>query len=57
MLYEVITLVAEKSPEFGGTTALSGGWLWIPNHPMQKEIGVADSVEDAATYLLRNNFV
>jgi succinate dehydrogenase/fumarate reductase flavoprotein subunit len=45
-------LVAEKEAEFGGTTALSGGWLWIPNHPMQKEIGVADSIEDAATYLL-----
>jgi succinate dehydrogenase/fumarate reductase flavoprotein subunit len=45
-------LVAEKEPVFGGTTALSGGWLWIPNHPLQKEIGVTDSMEDAATYLL-----
>ncbi|HEX9181834.1 MAG TPA: FAD-dependent oxidoreductase [Burkholderiales bacterium] len=45
-------LVAEKEAFFGGTTALSGGWLWIPNHPMQKEIGVADSIEDASTYLL-----
>ena len=45
-------LVAEKEPLFGGTTALSGGWLWIPNHPMQKAIGVSDSMEDAATYLL-----
>ena len=45
-------LVAEKEPWYGGTTALSGGWLWIPNHPMQKEIGVADSIEDASTYLL-----
>ncbi len=45
-------LVAEKEPVFGGTTALSGGWLWIPNHPMQREIGVADSMQDAATYLL-----
>lgn len=45
-------VVAEKEPLFGGTTALSGGWLWIPNHPMQKEIGVADSMQDAATYLL-----
>jgi succinate dehydrogenase/fumarate reductase flavoprotein subunit len=45
-------LLAEKEPWFGGTTALSGGWLWIPNHPMQQAIGVADSMEDAATYLL-----
>ncbi len=45
-------LVVEKESVFGGTTALSGGWLWIPNHPMQREIGVADSMQDAATYLL-----
>jgi succinate dehydrogenase/fumarate reductase flavoprotein subunit len=45
-------IVAEKEPLFGGTTALSGGWLWIPNHPMQRAIGVADSIEDASTYLL-----
>ncbi|MEO8717788.1 MAG: FAD-dependent oxidoreductase, partial [Burkholderiales bacterium] len=45
-------VVAEKEALFGGTTALSGGWLWIPNHPLQGEIGVADSMQDAATYLL-----
>ena len=45
-------IVAEKDELFGGTTARSGGWLWIPNHPMQKEIGVSDSLEEASTYLL-----
>ncbi|HUJ86187.1 MAG TPA: FAD-dependent oxidoreductase [Burkholderiales bacterium] len=45
-------IVAEKDALFGGTTARSGGWLWIPNHPMQKEIGVSDSLEEASTYLL-----
>jgi len=45
-------IVAEKDAVFGGTTARSGGWLWIPNHPMQKEIGVSDSLEEASTYLL-----
>ena len=45
-------IVAEKEPLFGGTTARSGGWLWIPNHPMQAEIGVKDSLEEASTYLL-----
>lgn len=45
-------LVAEKEALFGGTTAFSGGWLWIPNHPLQEAIGVRDSPEDAATYLL-----
>ena len=45
-------IVAEKEPLFGGTTAFSGGWLWIPNHPMQAQIGIADSIEEASTYLL-----
>src|SRR4051812_31549699 len=45
-------VVAEKAALFGGTTALSGGWLWIPNHSMQKQIGIKDSIEDASTYLL-----
>ena len=51
-LHGLEVIVVEKEPLFGGTTALSGGWLWIPNHPMQKEIGVSDSIEDASTYLL-----
>jgi len=45
-------LVVEKEPPYGGTTARSGGWLWIPNHPMQAAIGVKDSLEAASTYLL-----
>jgi succinate dehydrogenase/fumarate reductase flavoprotein subunit len=45
-------IVAEKEPLFGGTTARSGGWLWIPNHPMQAGIGIKDSLEEASTYLL-----
>jgi|CXWL01.1.fsa_nt_gi succinate dehydrogenase/fumarate reductase flavoprotein subunit len=45
-------IVAEKEPLFGGTTARSGGWLWIPNHPMQAELGIKDSLEEASTYLL-----
>jgi succinate dehydrogenase/fumarate reductase flavoprotein subunit len=27
------TLVVEKSPVFGGSTALSGGVVWVPNNP------------------------
>lgn len=26
-------IVAEKSPHFGGTTALSAGWAWVPGNP------------------------
>jgi len=45
-------IVAEKESLFGGTTARSGGWLWIPNHPMQAGLGIQDSLEEASTYLL-----
>lgn len=44
-------VVAEKEPVFGGTTARSGGWLWIPcNGPSARE-GIEDSVEEARRYL------
>ena len=44
-------LVVEKEHVFGGTTARSGGWMWIPcNGPARRE-GVEDSIEKARTYL------
>jgi succinate dehydrogenase/fumarate reductase flavoprotein subunit len=45
-------LVVEKEPVFGGTTARSGGWMWIPNNAPAKRAGVDDSVEKARTYLI-----
>lgn len=44
-------LVIEKSEKFGGTTARSGGWLWIPNNRFAKEQGFEDSIEKARTYI------
>lgn len=44
-------LVVEKEPLFGGTTARSGGVLWIPDNPKSREIGIADSLDDARTYM------
>lgn len=44
-------LVVEKEPVFGGTTARSGGWMWIPNNAPAKRAGVEDSVEKARTYM------
>jgi succinate dehydrogenase/fumarate reductase flavoprotein subunit len=44
-------IVAEKDHWFGGTTALSGGWLWIPCNPLAVQAGVDDSLERARTYL------
>lgn len=44
-------LVVEKEPYFGGTTARSGGWLWIPCSPQARAAGIEDSPEAARTYL------
>lgn len=44
-------LVLEKEPVFGGTTARSGGWLWIPLSPQAVAAGVSDSMEAVKRYL------
>ena len=32
-------MIAEKEPRFGGTTARSGGWLWIPGTSLAQSLG------------------
>lgn len=44
-------LVVEKEPVFGGTTARSGGWMWIPGNAPARRAGVEDSKEKALDYL------
>ncbi|MDR7417072.1 MAG: FAD-binding protein [Armatimonadota bacterium] len=44
-------LIVEKTAFVGGTTAWSGGGLWIPNNPVSRAAGVQDSLEAALTYL------
>jgi 3-oxosteroid 1-dehydrogenase len=44
-------LVVEKSTEYGGSTAMSGGVCWVPCNPHMATTGIADSREDALTYL------
>ena len=44
-------VVLEKCDLIGGTTARSGGVMWIPNNPFMKKAGIHDSVEAAAQYL------
>jgi 3-oxosteroid 1-dehydrogenase len=46
-------LILEKGTEFGGTTRLSGGGLWMPNNYLMKQAGVVDSRDMALTYLRR----
>ncbi|HST83165.1 MAG TPA: FAD-dependent oxidoreductase [Kineosporiaceae bacterium] len=41
----------EKADTVGGTTAWSGGMVWIPNNPQMTEMGIPDSREAALTYL------
>ncbi len=45
------TVVVEKAPHYGGSTARSGGGVWIPNNPVLKRDGVKDTAEDARRYL------
>ena len=44
-------LVVEKTPLIGGTTARSGGVMWIPGNRFMKRDGVPDSVEKGVQYL------
>jgi succinate dehydrogenase/fumarate reductase flavoprotein subunit len=44
-------ILVEKEPLLGGTTARSGGWLWIPCSPPARAAGISDSFEAARTYL------
>ncbi len=45
--------VLEKGRKFGGSSALSGGQLWIPNNRFQKRAQVKDSAAMAVKYLTR----
>lgn len=45
------TLVVEKCPVYGGSTAISGGGIWIPNNHLMAEAGIYDSYEMALKYL------
>ena len=44
-------IVVEKEEYFGGTTAFSGGVLWIPGNPHAKRDGIQDSRKDMITYM------
>ncbi len=44
-------VVLEKQDRIGGTTARSGGGIWVPNNPFMKDAGVDDSEEEAFEYM------
>lgn len=43
-------LILEKTDYVGGSTAMSGGVLWLPNNQVSKRAGAEDSPEDARRY-------
>jgi succinate dehydrogenase/fumarate reductase flavoprotein subunit len=45
------TLVVEKSAAFGGSTALSGGGIWVPGAPSQRKQGYVPDPDGVFAYL------
>ncbi|WP_057093191.1 FAD-dependent oxidoreductase [Comamonas thiooxydans] len=45
-------IVLEKEPVFGGTTALSGGVLWVPLNKYGRQQNPADTVERVREYMM-----
>ena len=44
-------VLVEKAPHYGGSTARSGGGVWIPGNSVLRRDGVQDTPEAARTYL------
>lgn len=44
-------LVVESTDRWGGSTAMSGGGLWLPHNPLMQRDGAGDSREEALRYL------
>ncbi len=44
-------IVVEKDPQYGGTSAWSGGWMWVPRNPLAVEAGIVEDIETPLSYL------
>jgi 3-oxosteroid 1-dehydrogenase len=44
-------LLIEKSDRYGGSSAMSGGGLWVPNNHLMAGVGIPDSPAEAQRYL------
>lgn len=44
-------LLLEHATQVGGTTAISGGMVWVPANPVMAQAGIPDSIDAARTYL------
>jgi len=45
-------LVIEKTDKFGGTSAMSGGGIWVPTNDGAKAAGFQDSFDEAFRYVM-----
>jgi succinate dehydrogenase/fumarate reductase flavoprotein subunit len=46
-------MLLEKAATFGGTTAISGGGIWVPGNRLASAAGVAEPADSARDYALR----
>ena len=44
-------IVIESTGLVGGSSAMSGGGLWVPNNPLMLKAGVQDSYKNAKLYM------
>lgn len=44
-------VLLEKEAQFGGTTAWSGGWMWVPRNPLARAAGIDEPLDEALGYL------
>lgn len=44
-------IVLEKEAQFGGTTAWSGGWMWVPRNPLAQAAGILEGIDEPLGYL------
>jgi succinate dehydrogenase/fumarate reductase flavoprotein subunit len=44
-------VVAEKEAVLGGTSAWSGGWMWVPHNPLARAAGIEEDPDAPRRYL------
>lgn len=44
-------ILVEKDPVLGGTTAWSGGWMWVPRNGLAVAAGIVEPIEAPRRYL------
>lgn len=44
-------IVAERADTLGGTTAWSGGWMWLPRNALARAAGIVEDIDAPRSYL------